>query len=468
MDKNTLFIINRLDYNQILTDLLEFNEEDKILPPKISIGVILILALITGLPLRRILRLNWNAVLQYDGKGVPICKSLMEVDRKYDIYINKKVHKQIIQYYYYLGQPNFNTPIAFQIRRYKNLDSCLKLTNVELGIQKLEDLENDIIYSYKNENLTQILFGRRVLETCGYSSKLCKFLMGLFKIETQAMLLIFLGYESKKEIAYNLNDISLNEGEKDRYLYGNPQSFLDDNKHFFNLIDNSNKYYPFQHFQVFYDFLKSVNLSMYDVKTRGVLCLLMISLTNGIRPSSLLKLNWSDLLELGKVDILDCCIVKEYFKFGRHQIKIDINTMKLLMVHFRLLHAGRGVYIKSDKRQLIFLKGAPPIQNSCFVTNRKNVLTQPSLLREIKKALQLIEFQHADKFTTKSTMIMYGRRVVELKGNHSLAIKALKKHFNIRRTQDLFDFLYIDNKQRTNIPDIGEFHSIFEHILYDL
>jgi hypothetical protein len=265
-----------------------------------------------------------------------------------------------------------------------------------------------------------------------------------------------------------LNDISLNEEKKDRYQYGNPRSFLNDNKHFFNLIDNSKEYYPFQHFQVFYDFLKSVNLSMYDVKTRGVLCLLMISLTNGIRPSTLLKLNWSDLFELGKVEILDCYYVKEYFKFGRHQIKIDINTVKLLMLHFKMLHAGRGVKIYLDKRQLIFLTGAPSIQNSCFVTNRKNALTQPSLLREIKKALQLIEFQHADKFTTKSTMIMYGRRIIELKGNHSPTIKALKKHFKIRRTQDLFDFLYIDNKQRTNIPDIGEFHSVFEHILYDL
>lgn len=469
MDKYTLLIINNLDYNQILTDLLKPNEADRVFPAQMSKKVILILALITGLPLRSLICLNWNNILQYDGKGGATIKSQLEVDRKYDFHISLKVHKQIIQFYNYLGQPSFNTPIAEQLRGYSKLENWYAGTNVTLGLGKFENLEADIISKYKNEHLTQILFGRRVLETCGYSSKLCKFLMGLFKIESKDILLDFLGFKSKKDIAYSLNDISMNEGKKDRYQFGSSRSFLNDNKHFFNIIDNSDKYYPFQHFQLFYDFLKVVNLSSHDVKTRGVLSLLMISLTNGIRPSSLLKLKWSDVFEIGKKNgILDCYLLKKSFKFGRHIIKIDNHTMKLLIVQFSILHAGRGVKVDTDNRQLTFLDGAPPLENECFITNRKNTLTQPSLLREIRKALQKAEFQHAEKFTTKSTMIMYGRRIIEMKGNHPQTIKALKKHFNFRRTQDLFDFLYINNKKGSNIPDIGEFSSVFDHILYDI
>ena len=126
-----------------------------------------------------------------------------------------------------------------------------------------------------------------------------------------------------------------------------------------------------------------------------------------------------------------------------------------------------GAHRRKRKAGFLFYT-KPDLSSYCFITNKGNPLTQPSLHREVIKALKLLKFQHADKFTTKSTLIMYGRRIIELKGNHKPTIKALKQHLNFKSTSELFKFLYINEYKGYKDSSLKSFDSVFEHILYDL
>jgi hypothetical protein len=448
--------------------LLTPNEADKVFPDQVVYKTILIIALSTGLPLKDLLRLKWNKLFSYNSKGEAVCLDEFDLQRNYSFPISLKIRSQLTNFYKFLNQPEFDGPIVKSLKVDKNFDTWILATNIALGIRGVAHLDKDEWSKYRNKHLTQILFGRRVFETGGHTNSNCRILKGLFKIQTNDKLFAFLGYDSKSDITYNLSKISIIEGLNQRYTFGEPRSFLDDNKHFFIQMGKTNKYYPFQHFQVFYDFLQGLKINKYDIKTQGVLILLMLSLTNGIRPSTLLKLKWSDIFYATKNKRFDCFVIRREFKFGRHKIAIDENTMTKLLIHFKLLLGEDRLSVSRDSDRLTFLKKTPTLNNYCFVTNRLNPLSQNSLHREIQNTLSVAEFQHADKFTTKSTQIMYGRRIIELKGLHSTTIRALKIHFNIRKTQDLFDFLYISNQKGRNTPDIKEFGTVFEHIFYDV
>ena len=107
----------------------------------------------------------------------------------------------------------------------------------------------------------------------------------------------------------------------------------------------------------------------------------------------------------------------------------------------------------------------PQLNSSVFITNTGIALTQHSLSREIKSALKWWAFPHTDKFTSKSPLIMWGRRIIEIRGDHKPTIKALKQHFNFKSQDELFKFLCIDYKKEVK----GKTKNIlFEEILYDL
>ncbi|SNR32589.1 hypothetical protein SAMN06265371_101289 [Lutibacter agarilyticus] len=488
MDKITLLIVKNLNFNQIMLKLLTPNEADKVFPDQVIYKTILLVALSTGLPLKDLIKLKWNAIFKYNSKGGAVCVENFNLNRNYDFPINEKIKNQLIQFYTSLNQPDFDKQIAESFKSPQTLDRWLLGTNIALGIRRVDKIDKDEWSEYRNEHLTQIIFGRRVVETCGHSNKTGKLLKGLFKIETNEQLFAFLGYDSKSEIKYDLSNLSIIENLNQRYSFGEPRSFLDDDKHFYALIKDSKKHYPFQHFQVFYDFLQNLSLHMYDIKNQGVLVLLMLSLTNGIRPSALLKLKWSDILCIpenkdtyvikNKVSGLGHKAHKFYntydfeikreFKYGRNLIKVDEKTETKIKLYCRLMLEDKKLNKKRKLERLFFSAETASLKGDCFVTNRLNPLTQNSLHREIQNTLQVTGFQHAEKFTTKSTQIMYGRRIIELKGLHSPTVKALKTHFNIRKTQNLFDFLYISNQKGKNTPAIKEFRTVFEHILYDI
>jgi len=471
MDKNTLLIIRNLDFNQIMLKLLTPNDADRVFPEQVVFKTILLVSLTTGIELSKLIPLKWNAIFKFNSKGGAVCLENFILDRKYNFPIDEKIKTQLSNFYTFLNQPAFDTKIVDSFKSPKTFNNWLLATNIALGIQKIDELDKEDWSVYRNKNLTQIIFGRRVVETCGYSNATSKFLKGIFKMETNEQLFSFLGYDTISEVEYNLSNLSIIENINRRYSFGEPKSFLDDDKHFYVSPKDSKKHYPFQHFQVFYDFLHSIKLNKYDIKTQSILLLLMLSLTNGIRPSSLLRLKWSDIFSSGKNGVFDCFIINNRIKFERFEITLDENTMSKILIHFKLLMGEDSLSVKRDLDRLIFLNGkSKNLNTNCFITNRMNPLTQPSLLREIKNTLKVTGFQHAEKFTTKSTQIMYGRRVIELNGLDSPSIRALKNHFNIRKQRDLFDFLFISiPKGKGNIlPEIKEFGSIFEHILYDI
>jgi hypothetical protein len=117
----------------------------------------------------------------------------------------------------------------------------------------------------------------------------------------------------------------------------------------------------------------------------------------------------------------------------------------------------------------MFYKESIDLNTPIFVTNHNTPITQPSLLREIKKVLKLMNFPHFKIITTKSPMIMYGRKIIEIRGDHKPTINALKEHFNFRTKKELFEFLKIDyNSKKDDYEFKGKVRkTIFDEILYD-
>ena len=80
-----------------------------------------------------------------------------------------------------------------------------------------------------------------------------------------------------------------------------------------------------------------------------------------------------------------------------------------------------------------------------------------------KKVLNSFSYNFSNHFTSDSTRIMYGRRVLEIKGNHNPSIQELKKIFNKRTKEQLFKFLCIEENL---IPEPKD--PLFEEIYYDV
>ena len=192
--------------------------------------------------------------------------------------------------------------------------------------------------------------------------------------------------------------------------------------------------------------------------------LLLLSLYNGVSTSKLLDLKWKDILKVGETqddfEILSSCILDGV------TIKIIEVVRQNLLNHFqpRIKKTFRKEtytfdYYAPDCTTL------PELNSHVFITNTGSPLIQNSLSREMKKALKWWSFPHADKFTTKSTLIMWGRRIIEIRGDHKPTIKALKKHFNFKSQDELFKFLCINYNKEVK----GKMRkNIFEEIFYDL
>jgi hypothetical protein len=201
--------------------------------------------------------------------------------------------------------------------------------------------------------------------------------------------------------------------------------------------------------------------------TQSIINLLLISLTNGISLSVLVKLKWSDIINNNNEESV--LTFKRQIVLGKSVIILDKQIVIKLTQFFQdtMTLYGNERY-KEKKRTELSYTQLPNLDLPIFITNKKTPLTQPSLHREVRKALHQIGFKHADKFTTQSTLIMYGRRVVDLKGQHKPTIRLLKKHFNYRSTDQLFQFLYINEYKGNQGKELGELKSPFEHILYDI
>ena len=468
MDNITQKILDSLEYDKVLANLLTPNPADKGFLDQVIYKTLNIIALTTGLAMKDVVQLKWESILTVNSKNQPQLKDNIHIPKYFSFPINQKLHPQLAHCFNILIQPPLTSKIINKLSKTKELDDLLLPLNYNLGMMSIKELHNisKEINEYKNPKLTQQLFGRRVLTTCGYSNQTSRFLKSRFNLKTNKELFEFLGYDSQLSIPFKLSNISLTEGINKRYSFGPPPSFLDDDKHFRILIPNSKGYYPIQHFKVFYDFLNQLTYSQ-PIITQGIRLLLFMSLMNGVRLSTIIKLKWSDIINFDNQQSL--VVLSKVFTFDRFNFTMNSELAQKVLSYFQESMKLRGyddLKIVNDTEIQYTTK--PNLNHPVFITNKGNPLTQPNLHREVRNALNQMGFQYANRFTTKSTLIMYGRRIIELKGNHSPTIKLLKKRFNIRSTNKLFEFLFINEYKGNEGQSIEGFENIHDHILYDI
>lgn len=434
--------------------------------------VILILSYSTGIKMDFIMSLKWSDILLIGSENEAVIKKELVV-RKYSIPIHKKVAEFLSIFYKKLGYPPINSMILNLDLVENNNLKYIQPTNqsiFELGFPDYYKYVNgrDYFETLNFDTITQVVFGRKVFKVNGYSTKIAKKLKQHFELKTNEELYNFLGYNSKNEITYSISNINLTDG-KGIKVDDNYQDYINYTKGIIELEDiNFNTGHPFQKFNAFSQFLLNggTHWSRPDINSTKIL--LLIGLFNGVRLSTLLKLNWSDII------FLDETIKTIYIK---NSIVLEGKTINLgLEVNERLFNLlskkmeilNEGELFRGKKGGFVY-SNKPLLESKIFVTKNLNPLTQPSLLREIKKTLLFLKYPHYKSFTSKTTLIMYGRKIIEIKGDHKPTLIKLKEHFNFRTKGELFNFLYIKyDKLTDSYPFKGKSrNTIFDEIIYN-
>ena len=418
--------------------------------------IILVLSLATGLEMKYVYNLKWKELLMLGTENNAVVKDELRV-RKYYIPIHHKVKFLLSDLYCKLGYPSLELEIINTIPLRLGTDRLSEWILRGAASEHLNEINKINVKHLKVFNFeifSQILFGRKVFAVNGYTNDISKFLKLHFKFRTNKELFFFLGYRSKDEIQYSLNNIN-----------------LDANGAFIELEDkNFNDGYPFQKFTAFSKFLESELIAYKGPVTNSIRLLLLISLYNGIRPSRLLSLKWHEVIHVNQEE--RTIQIKKSPVFEKQNIKIYAEFRKNLLEHYvHTMETTQNVIFYSKSRGRKTYSTIPNLEDNVFISNKYNPLTQPSLSREIKKALQNLRFPHAEKVTSTSTAIMYGRRIMEIKGDHKPTIQKLKEHFNFKSKKQLFDFLHLTGSREKD-KEIYNFKgkvrkNIFEGILYD-
>ncbi|MGQ2985369.1 hypothetical protein [Flavobacterium sp.] len=428
--------------------------------------VLLLISLSAGLDMSSVFRLKWKDLLSLGSENDAIVKDELIV-RKYSIAIHPKAKQQISDTYALVGFPERDTLIISQLG--KDANDLDKLPGLILMINnsnrhKFLNVINEYLEKCDFNTYTQVCFGRKVFQVMGYTTETCRALKQHLGFRSNQALFDFLGYSSKEEIVYRLHHINLDCKA--------PLEFKDKN---FNdgLTKTGEPKHPFQKFTAFSKFLLTCKTYYSETVTNSIYLLLWLSLYNGVRPSTLIRLKWKHIMDVDKrqstIGVCDWTIFEGY------TIKIGKELRDKLLYHFEISaeKTMRDALEPKDDRykaeRKVIYRSLPDFDTPVFIMNSGNAITQPSLSREIKKALQQMGFPHADKFTSKSTAIMYGRRVLEIKGNHKPTIQKLKEHFNFKSAEQLFDFLYLDYNKDGVVFKSGRMRkTMFEEVLYDI
>lgn len=427
-----------------------------------------LLCITAGLKISEVMKLTWDDILSLGSENEAEVKNEITI-RKYIIPIDPSIKFQLAEVYRKLGYPDLNSSIASSLSEQDlSYKAIVRLTiyNGAAYFPEYDFLFKNIDYN----TFFQVVFGRRVFEVYGYSNEICKKLKQHFEFRLNEELFNFLGYKSKDEIIFKLSHVNIADKEGIRYLLGkdtlkvNVGLFQLQDKNFNSKPNNKKDEYNFQKFSAFSNFLIAADNFYEKPVIMSVRILLLMSLYNGIRPSTLIKLKWKNIVQINEdektIEIL------KFTTINRFTIKIGHEIESKLLDHLKFfLERTLQIelfYFKGNKRQFSV---KPDLNGYVFVTNTDRQLTQPSLLREIKNTLSFMNFQHTDKFKTYSTLIMYGRKIIEIKGDHKQTIQKLKEHYNFRSTKQLFDFLKIDYKTDSFKGKVRK--NMFEEILYD-
>ena len=431
---------------------------------------ICILCMTTGLDMKLVYNLKWGDLLSLGSENNALVKEILKV-RQFRIPIHNKVKQFLSSTYGWVGYPKLDIKLIDTFPKGKYDDRRHEwIVRSICSSAEIFKMNDKYLQEFNYDNYTKILFGRKVFEVNGYSNDVSKYLKLHFGFHTNKELFQFLGYDSKNDIKCELNSINL-------FADGNFVMLEDKN---FNEKSENNNYYPFQKFSAFSNFLTSGVLFHQEYIINSIRLLLLVSLYNGIKLTKLLKLKWCDI---GEINAETKCIeIRSKNVFGEYHINIDEKFKKIIEAFFiiilkNIIKETHNLALKNnyDMEQYsyenieeYYLNGVL-INGFVFITNTGNPITQPSLSREIKKALRYLNFPHADKMTSNSTVIMYGRRIIEIKGDHKPTIKKLKEHFKFKSKKELLDFLYLTgSKEKSSTNFKGKMRkNIFEDILYD-
>lgn len=188
--------------------------------------------------------------------------------------------------------------------------------------------------------------------------------------------------------------------------------------------------YPFMHIDAFMYHIRLVNpikgkpnygdsLFLYHIRV-----LLIVSTLTGIKMSQLIQLTWIDILEFSPSHFPK---VKKRLKYKRHDIPLIGQVEKELKNHYNICNK-------------------PRINDYIFTADNGEPLNPRNLSRDIRKGLEELGFAFFNEFKTDSTLIMFGRSVINVHGYNKRVIQELKKHLNFHSELQLLEFLHIDTK----------------------
>lgn len=455
--------LKHLDYDTFLMKELERDAEQ--IPEDAVTRIITLLALITGIPVSNILRLRWRDLFYFGSDDLPTIYPSLCI-RKHTIPTHPAIKWKLVQHYEYAGYPNLNSRITEHINSPWNKSTPnLILRQIRRLDSYWREIDEKRINQLDFTKALQIAFGRKVLSVNGHNNDVFKRLKNHFRLTLNDELLDFLGLETAP-IHYGIHNINLDVTNlvqlKDR---------------------NFNNGYEFQQFDVFNRFLSTKRSHKETACNRSIKILLLISLYNGVRPTSLLGLNWQDIYTFVKPK--NKRKVKKSTQLNGKTIKIPLEAARLLGSH---INEGIDMNWEFETRHEDFKKTEIDIANKInhqpplpvFFTNRNNRIASQSLLREIKNTLRVLGFRHTDKFKLNSTILMFGRKVIEVKGNHKTTVYLLKHHLKYSSVTKMFRSLKIDYKNKKGKWSFefekdekersvkGVRHPLFEEPLYEL
>lgn len=404
--------------------------------PKEVIGILLQLTL--GLSEHEFRFLTWGDFYYLNSDYKIAIHDKLKI-RGFDIFIPKSLHAIIYNYY-----EKASFPPIYQVFR-------VDVPKRDLRIQ----------------------YGRKVLETYGYSDEVVKDLKVQFKMRQNSQLFEFLGYKKKAEINYSITHLNLD-------IKAEPIAKLRD-KNFF-------EDYHFQTFTSFSNFLREHKVDYSERLQSNIRIILLLSLYNGVRLSKFLTLNWADFLIFNSLDF--SVSVRNTISFSGTQVIVPSFLKKMILYNFEAMLSKKYFWVSwenpymkplngfddriqiNDNNDFFFiLKAFPEMDfiSPVFTIDNGNRITQPSLSREMKKGLSSMGFLHSNSIKTTSTLIMWGRRILELRGDHKATIQTLKRHFGFNSEVELAKYLHVYDSSTNRIEYEGQkFKNRFEAILYGI
>lgn len=326
------------------------------------------------------------------------------------------------------------------------------------------------------------IFANRLFEVNGYSDEAIKDLKIQFKIRNSKELLKFCGLSDKEDISYGFNHINLD-------LNKSPIAKLKD-KNF-----NNGDYY-FQSFSSFSRFLKnSYPDALY--RENSIRLLLWSSVYSGIRMSQFLKFDWNSILYFD-YDQMRVYMHSKIEMLGNQFIApSDLKARFLLLFESYLITKNFESYVINYSEEtkhhtpnpflpdwngfgdrIIFDEYENPyfdvkdfpvdfLSHKIFLNKNFKPISPNNLAREMRAALFHLGHGNPDNFKANSTLIMWARRIIEIKGDHKATIRKLKKHFYFRTKLELAKFLsLVDEDGKIEFEGIKHPNK-FEEVAFD-